>query len=172
MSFKKRAIKNQLEHQAFPFHNCNRFALMANIITKFVGSDVLVIDAGGGDGELGTHLLNFVNFDLLDGEDIEKFVPPGDVIVFSQVLEHVVDLSAVIRNTNAKYVLVSVPLEREFPPSIDHVRRLDWQSIRELTGWKLVGKWCFVFRPRFWRIRKFFGVSAFAEEEITLWRTI
>ena len=72
---------------------------------------------------------------------------------------------------DAKFVLIAVPLEREFPPSIDHVRRMDWQVVKELTDWELRGKWCWVMKPKWWRVRKFFGVSAFAEEEVTLWST-
>ena len=181
MSWREKAINNQLSMQCHSFYciepstekrmRRHRMILISKIIRETLGADVKVVDAGGGHGELGNFIRNYTNWDLLDGHDIQKSIPGGDVIVFSDVLEHVVDLKKTLGNVKAEYVLISVPRERDFPPSIDHCRRLDWQEIRELTDWKLIGKWFWVMRPRFWRIRKLLQISAFAEEEITLWST-
>ena len=171
MSWKKKAIEHQLREQKLSFHNSDRWFLMAGIIRRFVEKCGPVVDAGGGQGRLGNYFSDYLNWDLLDAHDIEESIPKGDVVVFSDVLEHVVDLKKTLANVKAKYVLVSVPVERDFPPSIDHVRRLDWRVIRELTDWELEGLWFHVTRSSHWRIRKFFGISSHAEEEITLWQT-
>ena len=90
MTFKKDAIKNQLELQDIQFQNTDRFLLMASILKKFTQCQ-MVVDAGGGEGTLGRFFGSgcYINWDLLDSHDIEDHIPSGDVVVFSHVLEHV-----------------------------------------------------------------------------------
>jgi len=150
----------------------HRAACVAGIINKFIPwESPKVVDAGGGNGYLGEHFEIYKNWDLADGHDIQDSIPIAQVVVFMEVLEHVVDLKKVLDNVKADYVLIGVPRERNRLPSPDHVRRVTINDIQALTDWELVGKWFWVLRPRLWRLRYFFPVvSVFAEDEISLWR--
>jgi hypothetical protein len=170
VSFRRRSIENQLSLQRIKFQGVDRLELVARIIHEVVGPLAFVVDAGGGDGWLAKYFVDYVNWDLLDGHDLEEGIPAGDVTVLAEVLEHVVDLKKVLDNVQSEWVLVTLPQERDFPLSVDHTRRLDCKLLREFVDWELVGVWSWVMRPRFWRVRKFFGVSHYAEAEVSLWR--
>jgi len=150
----------------------HRHALLAALIKYIVDEEPRVVDAGCGDRWLAKHFLHYVGVDLKEGHDIQDCIPKGDVVVLSHVLEHVINFGAVLDNVDARYCLISVPVERDRMPSPDHVRRVTIQDIRTFKPeWELIGKWSWILRPRLWRLRYFFPiVSVFAEDEITLWK--
>jgi hypothetical protein len=149
----------------------HRHALLAALIKHCIDEEPRVVDAGCGDRLLAKHFLHYVGVDLKDGHDIQDFIPKGDVVVLSDVLEHVMNFGKVLDNVDADYCLISVPVERDRVPDWDHVRRVTVQDIQTFQPkWQLLGKWFWILRPRLWRLRYFFpAVSVFAEEEITLW---
>lgn len=150
----------------------HRHALLAAIIKHTIEEEPLVVDAGCGDRWLQKHFKAYIGLDLKEGRDIEEGIPPGDVVVLSHVLEHVVNFGRVLENVEADYCLISVPVERDRMPSPDHVRRVTMDDIKTFQPkWELIGKWFWILRPRLWRLRYFCPiVSVFAEDEITLWR--
>ena len=172
---------NQAKHQRISFQ-CNRpknyqaaqehrAKLCADIIKKFIRREPSMVDAGCGFKLLEKHFWDYTGIDLAYGDDIEKHIPPGNVVVFMSVLEHVTDLKATLDNVDADYVYISVPQEKHRMPSRDHVRRVTWEVIKELTDWELIGVFMWTLKPRLWRLRYFFPiVSVFAEDEISLWR--
>ena len=174
---------NQLDQQDLSFQcmkpksyaemQDHRAELCADIIKKFAGTHKKIVDAGCGDKFLGKQFpaADYTGVDLLYGDDIEESIPEGDVTVFLNVLEHLVDVRKVLDNVRSEWVYVSVPVERDLP-SIDHMRKIDYHLISEfMPCWELVGKWFWVMVPRFAAWRRFMpGVSSFAEDEVTLWR--
>jgi len=172
---------NQLEQQELSFqckHPKNyeeaqehRAALCAGIIKKFIGKDQLIIDAGCGFKLLEKHFKNYHGVDLILGNDIEQNIPRGDVVVFMSVLEHITDIRKTLDNVQADFVYISVPQEKNRMPSRDHVRRVNWQLIKEMTGWEMMGTWMWTLKPKLWRLRYFFPiVSVYAEDEVSLWK--
>ena len=179
----KDLCKNQVARQGISFQvvsprdydecQTHRAKLCADILKRFFGKDIHVVDAGCGTKLLKRHFKNYTGVDLVYGDDIEKGIPSGDVVVFMNVLEHVVDLQRVLDNVHADYVYISVPQEHHRMSSPDHVRHLTLFDIKELMPeWTLMGKWFWVLKPRFWRLRYLLPiVSVFAEDEISLWQT-
>lgn len=114
---------------AIDIHDIDRLHNLASFIFKNLANPVHIVDFGGGD-EMLSDILDKYGFDNVTTVNVDDKMPDCDVVVMSQIIEHLYDLRGVMDNINSHLspdgiVIIETPdavaySSRSTPPLLDY----------------------------------------------------